>query len=113
MFALEGGPFAAFPPFFRTLHDGSINLNPARSRPAASSLPAGARPVLNPRIRQTSTMLSLRPASSRQERLSPVKARRTHYVSKPFRMCTYEKMGRGSATLIGTEKSGGTLSCLE
>jgi hypothetical protein len=101
MFALEDRPFVRFSPFFALFPD-SLSLSSARSRPAASSLTAGAGLTRSPRIVHG---IQYAPATlpgdrlRRDKKVSPSKARtmntQTHYTSKPFRMRTYAKMGEG------------------
>src|ERR1700730_15808144 len=112
MFALEGGLFVPFSPFPALFHDAHPSLTSARSRPTASSLPADASPVRNPRIRSTFTMLSLRPASSRQERLSQGDCHlnwhgkiRPH--SKLPGMISLQKRRNNSHRMISLQKNGG------
>jgi len=50
MFGLEDGPFVRFFPFFALFPDSYLSLSSARSRPAASSLSAGADLTRSPRI---------------------------------------------------------------
>jgi hypothetical protein len=60
MFVLEDGPFLCFFHFVAVFPDAHISLNSTRSRPAASSLPAGADLTRSPRIQYTPTTLSQR-----------------------------------------------------
>lgn len=78
MFVLEDDHLIRFFTFLAFIPDADTCLNSACPRLAASSLPAGADLTRSPRIRNESpyspTTLSLRPASLRQESLSPLQA---------------------------------------